>query len=192
MADQVALEVNMGGVFLPGSAEVRFVLCGVGFEVRGAVEGAALERVPRVLARVRLPLGRVRVLLPRDRGLLRDDSARLERNRPVSEDEVDGACDVAFAVILAERVRVERVLPAIEGALVECGLVCTHTHCHRLVACRAGCVTGGECLADETRAFNNCAHTKISQQLLSTHFTGIAIPQTFGPAFFHISDLIVP
>ena len=160
MTDQVALEVNMGGVFLPGSAEISFELCGVGFEVRGAVEGAALERVPRVLARIRLPLGRVRVLLPQDRGLLSNDSARLERDRTVSEYEVDGARDVGFAVKLAERVRVERVLPAIEGALVECGLVCTHTHCHRLVACRSSRVTGSECLADETRAFNNCAHRK--------------------------------
>lgn len=132
----------MGGVFLPGSAEISFILCGVGFELRGAVEGAALERQPRVLTRIRLPLGRVRVLLPQDRGLLSNDGARLERNRTVSEHEVDGARDVAFTVKLAERMRVERVLPAIEGALVERGLVCAHTHCHRLVAFRSSRVAG--------------------------------------------------
>ena len=57
----------------------------------------------------------------------------LEHNRCIAEDEVYGACDVAFTVELAVGVGVESVLVGVKRAPVEDGLVGAGPEHHRLV-----------------------------------------------------------
>ena len=157
VAHQGALEVDVTGVGLPWASQVRLEVGLVGFELRRCVEYARLEGQARGLVGVGLALRRVRVLLPEQRRFLGDNSAGLEGDGAVAEDEVDCAQDCALAVELAECVRVERVLPAIEGAEVERRHVRAHAQRHRLVTNRARRVAGLEGLADESGAFDNCS-----------------------------------
>ena len=62
-----------------------------------------------------------------------DDFTRLEHGRRIPEDEVHGAFDPAPVVEVAERVRVERVLVAEEGAVIEGREVAIDHQGHRLV-----------------------------------------------------------
>ena len=64
----------------------------------------------------------------------------------VAEDEVDGALDVAVAVVVAAEVVVQRVLRAKEVAPHERGVVRRYPQRHPLLAQRAGPRHGGRVL----------------------------------------------
>lgn len=72
---------------------------------------------------------------PKRRLILRCHGAGLEAgDRGVAQDEaIGGTGDGAVAVVLPKRVRMERVLPSVEGALVERRHVRAYTHRHSLL-----------------------------------------------------------
>ena len=86
----------------------------------------------------------------------REEEAVLEHGGGVAEDEVDGARDAAVAVEVAERVRVQRVLVALEGAAVEDGEVRVAPERHRLVLGRARRVLERQVPRDEAPAVHGC------------------------------------
>lgn len=89
------------GVSLPRAAKEGRVVLDVALQIRGAVKVAVLERKAGVLVLVGPSLGSVGVLLTLQCGLLSDNLAVLEYRVGISENEVDGAHDDAFAVELA-------------------------------------------------------------------------------------------
>lgn len=91
-----------------------------------------MDRDPGVLVRVLAVLRGDGVLLERH-GLSGVDGAVLEDHGRVAEDEVDCAVDVAVAVELSLRVRVEGVLVADDVAPVDHRVVRAHAEGHRLV-----------------------------------------------------------
>ena len=82
--------------------------------------------------------------------------AALEHNRCIAEDEVYGACDVAFAVELAVGVGVESVLIGVKRAPVEDGLVGAGPECHRLVFFWTCSVCETYVLGYETLSLDSC------------------------------------
>lgn len=102
-----------------------------GEELRRGDHRAVVHGEPGVLVGVAARLRREDVGLAGDGGA-GDELARLEDGGGVAEDEVDGAGDGALAVELAERVRVERVLVALDAAPVRRRHVRAHPQRHRL------------------------------------------------------------
>lgn len=74
----------------------------------------------------------------------------LDHDGGVSEDEIDGAVNVALLVKLALRVDVESVLKAFESAAVEDGEIGAGPERHRLVVLRSGGVSEGNVTGDES------------------------------------------
>ncbi|KAB8106844.1 hypothetical protein EE612_041350, partial [Oryza sativa] len=101
----------------------------------GGGDLAALDGDAGVLVGVLPALRREHVLLVGVRAA-RVEVAVLEHDGGVAEDEVHRAVDVAVAVELAKRVRVQRVLVAREAAPVERRQVGVHPQRHRLVLAR--------------------------------------------------------
>ncbi|CAI0393957.1 unnamed protein product [Linum tenue] len=103
-----------------------------------------------------------RPALRRDRDLLalhrppRVDHAVLEDGGGVAEDEVHRAVDVALSVELALGVDVERVLVALDAALVEYRPVGVRSEGHRLVVLWTGGVAEGDAAGDESGAVHRC------------------------------------
>lgn len=155
---------HSGEVFLPWSAE-ECLVCFVTFgEFRCCIECATLEWVAlnvqlwnvQLRTSVHLALRCVHVGLALHCGLLGGDAAVLDRRGSVAEDEVDGAKDCAVSVKLAVVVNVEGVRIAIEGALIEGGLVGAHSHRDGLTAFRSCCVADLDTFGQNPLAFNDC------------------------------------
>ncbi|BAS71379.1 Os01g0254350 [Oryza sativa Japonica Group] len=79
------------------------------------------------------------------------DGGALDDGDAVAEDEVDGAGDAAVAVELAEGVRVERVLVALDGDAEEGGAIGVDAQRHRLVRRRPRRVPNRHVPCDEPR-----------------------------------------
>nr|ACR35086.1 unknown [Zea mays] len=126
------LDVERARVLLPRAAQEGPEPADALLELRVRRDGAVVDdgaaHRPPLLAALR----RDDVLLV-VHALAHLDEAVLEHHLRVAEDEVDGARDDAVAVVLAARVRVQRVLVPVEPALVERRHVALHPQRHRLV-----------------------------------------------------------
>ncbi|BAS71206.1 Os01g0234433, partial [Oryza sativa Japonica Group] len=124
-------------------------------ELRRREEAAAVHGDAGALVRVAPPLRRDRVLLPRQRPP-RPQRAVLQHHGGVPEHEVHRAGDVAVAVELPLRVRVQRVLVPQHGAPVHHRVVAAQQQRHRLVPRRAGAVLHRHVPHDEPRPGHRC------------------------------------
>lgn len=118
-----------------------------------------MDRYAGVLVRVLPVLGRDRVLLERHR-LPGVDGAVLEDDGRVPEDEVDGPVNVALAVELALRVRIEGILIADDIAPVDHGVIRPDSEGHRLVLARPRPVLERYVTCNETGTGRSCTYIK--------------------------------
>ncbi|BAS74710.1 Os01g0788451, partial [Oryza sativa Japonica Group] len=166
---QVGQHVHRPRVLLPRPAQERRELLRGGRQVGRRDDAAPVDGRPGVLVRVGPALRRDRVLL-RLRGAPRREHAALEHRRGVAEHEVHRAGDGAVAVELAELVRVQGVLVAVQAAAVDHGAVGAHAEGHRLLLLGARRVLHLEVLEDDPVARQGCTHayvTHISKVKLS-------------------------
>jgi hypothetical protein len=130
---------------------------------RGRHEAAGVEDDAGALARIVPALRGDGVLLARQRHA-RPEVAALEHGGGIAEDEVHGAVDVAVAVELAVRMRVQRVLVPGDAAAVDDGAVGAHAQRHRLVPRRPRPVLHRHVAHHEPKPGRGCTQQQVRVQ----------------------------